>query len=115
MRPTVPFLCDMSRNKRTPSSTRAIRMIARMMVLVCPLDAVEVPGGVLIVAEGTCGAGCTYDTGGVVCIKGLGRRVGLGGAIYCSAGFPGELTIFLGGSNVGDGEALGAVLDVPVM
>jgi len=85
------------------------------MVLACILDLVEVPGGVLFVADGTCETGCTPITEGVICIKGLGRVVGLGGAIFCTAGLPGEMTILFGGSNVGDGGALGAALDVPVM
>src|SRR5438045_9369922 len=112
----VPVLCDKRTNKSKPSSTRAIRrMTSRVIVLVCPLDAFEVSGGRVGVVGGICGTGCTPTTGGAVCIKGLGSVVGLGGAIFCTASFPGAMTMFCGGSNVVDGDALGTVLDVPVM
>jgi len=91
-------------------------MMARIIVvLVCSPDLLEAPGGVLIVAGGSCETGCIPTTGGVVCIKGLGRAVGLGEPIFCTSGFPGKLPILVGGSNVGDDRALGAVLDEPVM
>jgi hypothetical protein len=116
MGPSVLDLRDAKKIRREPISTRISRMISRiMMLLVCLPDAYEVLGGVLIVAGGTCETDCTPGIGGVVCKKGLGRVVGLGGAIFCTAGFPGKFTIFFGGSNVGDDGALGIVLDVPVM
>ena len=113
---SVPALCVTKRNKSDPITTNKTTITARMIrVFACSLNPVDVPGGVLAVTGGTCETCCTPPVEGVVCIKGLGGAGGLEGAIFCTGGITGKFAIFLGGCNVGGGEALGAALDVPVI